>query len=140
MYVSPCLNCKNLDFWNFKRIFILTKVSHIFHKRFTTVTRTPPDLTLSVNYTVNKWLHQIVNKWLKYIWQWKQKQWVTIVTQIKVLWIVDNTFCIKGHLWKVIMIYINKEWKRNFKWPFRQRWQCPIHDGTGKRFVWSSMD
>ena len=29
--------------------------------------------------------------------------------------------------------------KRNFKWPYMQRWQSPIHNSTLKSFVWSSM-
>ena len=28
---------------------------------------------------------------------------------------------------------------RNFKWPFMQRWKCPIYNGTPKSFVWSSI-
>ena len=35
-------------------------------------------------------------------------------------------------------VLTHMDWKLNFKRPSTQRWQCPIYNGTLKRFVWSN--
>ena len=35
-------------------------------------------------------------------------------------------------------VLTHMDWKLNFKRPSTQRWQCPIYNGTVKRFVWSN--
>ena len=40
-------------------------------------------------------------------------------------------------LW--ITLY-EKDNKRNLKWPYMQRWQCPILNSTLESFVWSNMN
>ena len=61
------------------------------------------------------------------------------------VWSMDIFFGMEGCVcYELVFVGLIKtirfqDCKRNFKWPYMQRWQSPIHNSTLKSFVWSSM-